>query len=90
MIDKIHHVGVVLPDADAALGFFRDLMGLEVTEDRTIEEQGVPWGAPWALARMRSSYCSRRVMTRALRDTSNPRGRRSITSASGPTTSEAN
>ena len=41
MIDKIHHVGVVLPDADAALGFFRDLMGLEVTEDRTIEEQGV-------------------------------------------------
>jgi methylmalonyl-CoA/ethylmalonyl-CoA epimerase len=41
MIDKIHHVGVVLPDADDALGFFRDIMGLEVTEDRTIEEQGV-------------------------------------------------
>jgi methylmalonyl-CoA/ethylmalonyl-CoA epimerase len=41
MIDKIHHVGVVLPDADAALGFFRDTMGLEVTEDRVIEEQGV-------------------------------------------------
>lgn len=41
MIDKIHHVGVVLPDADEALGFFRDVMGLEVTEDRTIEEQGV-------------------------------------------------
>lgn len=41
MIDKIHHVGVVVPDADAALGFYRDVMGLEVTEDRTIEEQGV-------------------------------------------------
>jgi len=41
MIDKIHHVGVVLPDADEALGFFRDVMGLEVTEDRTIDEQGV-------------------------------------------------
>ncbi len=41
MIDKIHHIGVVLPDADEALGFFRDVMGLEVTEDRTIEEQGV-------------------------------------------------
>ena len=41
MIDKIHHVGVVVPDADEALGFFRDVMGLEVTEDRTLEEQGV-------------------------------------------------
>lgn len=41
MIDKIHHVGVVVPDADEALGFFRDVMGLEVTEDRTIEQQGV-------------------------------------------------
>lgn len=41
MIGHIHHVGVVLPDADDALGFFRDVMGLEVTEDRTIDEQGV-------------------------------------------------
>ncbi len=41
MIDKIHHVGVVVPDADEALGFFRDVMGLAVTEDRTIDEQGV-------------------------------------------------
>jgi methylmalonyl-CoA/ethylmalonyl-CoA epimerase len=41
MIDKIHHVGVVVPDADEALGFFRDVMGLEVTKDRTIDEQGV-------------------------------------------------
>jgi len=41
MIDRIHHVGVVVHDADAALGFFRDVMGLAVTEDRVVEEQGV-------------------------------------------------
>ncbi|MQA01117.1 MAG: methylmalonyl-CoA epimerase [Dehalococcoidia bacterium] len=41
MFDRIHHVGVVLPDADAALGFFRDVMGLKVTADQVVEEQGV-------------------------------------------------
>ena len=41
MIGHIHHVGVVLPDADEALGFYRDTMGLTVTDDVTIEEQGV-------------------------------------------------
>lgn len=41
MIDRIHHVGVVVHDADAALGFYRDIMGLEVTADRVVEEQGV-------------------------------------------------
>lgn len=41
VIDRVHHVGVVLPDADRALGFFRDLMGLTVTVDRVVEEQGV-------------------------------------------------
>ena len=41
MIDRIHHVAVVLSDADVALGFFRDTMGLEVVEDRVIDEQGV-------------------------------------------------
>lgn len=41
MIGHIHHVGVVLPDADEALGFFRDKMGLEISEDRTMEDQGV-------------------------------------------------
>jgi methylmalonyl-CoA/ethylmalonyl-CoA epimerase len=41
MIDRIHHVGVVVRSADAALGFFRDVMGLPVTEDRVVEEQGV-------------------------------------------------
>ena len=41
MIDLIHHVGIVVHSADDALGFFRDTMGLTVSEDRVIEEQGV-------------------------------------------------
>ncbi|MEX2372454.1 MAG: methylmalonyl-CoA epimerase [Dehalococcoidia bacterium] len=41
MIDRIHHVGVVVHRADDALGFFRDTLGLTVTEDRAVEEQGV-------------------------------------------------
>ncbi len=41
MIDLIHHVGIVVHSADDALGFFRDTMGLTVSEDRIIEEQGV-------------------------------------------------
>ena len=41
MIDRVHHVGLVVHDADAALGFYRDIMGLEVTVDRVIEAQGV-------------------------------------------------
>ncbi len=41
MIDRIHHVGIVVHSADAALGFFRDTLGLKVTEDRVIDEQGV-------------------------------------------------
>jgi methylmalonyl-CoA/ethylmalonyl-CoA epimerase len=41
LIDRIHHVGIVVHDADAAIGFFRDVMGLEVTADEVVEEQGV-------------------------------------------------
>lgn len=41
MIDRIHHVGVVVHSADAALTFYRDIMGLKVTADQVIEEQGV-------------------------------------------------
>ena len=41
MIDRIHHVGVVVRSADAALGFFRDTMELEVTADQVMTEQGV-------------------------------------------------
>lgn len=41
MIEKIHHVGVVVKSADEALKFYRDALGLAVTEDRVIEDQGV-------------------------------------------------
>jgi methylmalonyl-CoA/ethylmalonyl-CoA epimerase len=41
VIDRIHHVGVVVRSADAALGFFRDTMDLEVTADQVMTEQGV-------------------------------------------------
>lgn len=41
MIEKIHHVGVVVKSADEALKFYRDALGLTVTEDRVIEDQGV-------------------------------------------------
>ncbi len=41
MIKKIHHVGVVVQSADEALKFYRDALGLDVTADRVIEDQGV-------------------------------------------------
>lgn len=41
MIDRLHHVGVVVRDADAALGVFRDLLGLKVIADAVVEDQGV-------------------------------------------------
>ncbi|MEZ4501221.1 MAG: methylmalonyl-CoA epimerase [Dehalococcoidia bacterium] len=41
MIDRVHHVGVVVHSADDALKFYRDIMGLEVTADQVVEEQGV-------------------------------------------------
>ena len=41
MLTKIHHVGVVVKSADEALKFYRDALGLAVTADRVIEDQGV-------------------------------------------------
>ncbi|MGH2608556.1 MAG: methylmalonyl-CoA epimerase [Tepidiformaceae bacterium] len=41
MLTKIHHVGVVVKSADEALKFYRDALGLPVTTDRVIEDQGV-------------------------------------------------
>lgn len=41
MINRLHHVAVVVPDADEALTFYRDTMGLRVTGDEVIDEQGV-------------------------------------------------
>ena len=41
MLTKIHHVAVVVQSADEALGFYRDALGLRVTADEVIEDQGV-------------------------------------------------
>ncbi len=41
MIGTFHHAAVVVRDATAALGAFRDLLGLEVIADEVIEDQGV-------------------------------------------------
>jgi methylmalonyl-CoA/ethylmalonyl-CoA epimerase len=41
MLKKIHHVGVVVRSADEALKFYRDTLGLPVTKDAVIEDQGV-------------------------------------------------
>ena len=41
MIDRLHHVAIVTGSADEALKFYRDTLGLEVTEDRVMDAQGV-------------------------------------------------
>ncbi|WP_322795980.1 methylmalonyl-CoA epimerase [Tepidiforma sp.] len=41
MLTKIHHVGIVVHSADEALKFYRDALGLPVTADKVIEDQGV-------------------------------------------------
>jgi methylmalonyl-CoA epimerase len=41
MLSKVHHVGVVVRSADEAMKFYRDALGLPVTADRVIEDQGV-------------------------------------------------
>jgi methylmalonyl-CoA/ethylmalonyl-CoA epimerase len=41
MLKRIHHVGVVVPNLEAGLRFWRDTLGLRLTRSATIEEQGV-------------------------------------------------
>jgi len=41
MLTKVHHVGIVVHSADEALKFYRDALGLPVTADRVIDDQGV-------------------------------------------------
>lgn len=41
MLSKIHHVGVVVRSADEALKFYRDVLGLPVTKDQVVPDQGV-------------------------------------------------
>ena len=41
MIQKLHHVGVVVRDMDQAMRFYRDALGLQVHKEAMIQEQGV-------------------------------------------------
>jgi methylmalonyl-CoA/ethylmalonyl-CoA epimerase len=41
MIQKVHHVGIVVRDMEQAMRFYRDTLGLHVHKVETIEEQGV-------------------------------------------------
>lgn len=41
MFTKIHHVAVIVRSADEALAVYRDALGLAVTKDEVIEDQGV-------------------------------------------------
>ncbi|HEY2662920.1 MAG TPA: methylmalonyl-CoA epimerase [Candidatus Binataceae bacterium] len=41
MLKRIHHLGVVVPDMEEGLRFWRDALGLYLTKSAIIEEQGV-------------------------------------------------
>ena len=41
MLGRIDHVGVAVPDMDAALSLYRDALGLPLAHRETVEEQGV-------------------------------------------------
>jgi methylmalonyl-CoA epimerase len=41
MIQKVHHVGVVVREMEQALRFYRDTLGLHLHKLETIQEQGV-------------------------------------------------
>jgi methylmalonyl-CoA/ethylmalonyl-CoA epimerase len=41
MIKKVHHVGIVVRNLEEGYRFYRDVLGLPLHKERTIEEQGV-------------------------------------------------
>ena len=41
MSSSIHHIAIAVHDLDAALAFYRDTLGLEMTERREVPEEGV-------------------------------------------------
>ena len=41
MLSAIDHVGVAVPDIDAALGFYRDALQMELVHRETVVDQGV-------------------------------------------------
>ena len=41
LVTAIDHVGIAVPDLDAAIAWYRDTLGLELTHQEVNEEQGV-------------------------------------------------
>ena len=41
MLKKIHHVGIVVRNLEEAYAFYRDILGLHVHKEATVEDQGV-------------------------------------------------
>ena len=41
MLSAIDHVGVAVPDLDAALALYRDVLGMPLVHRETVQEQGV-------------------------------------------------
>lgn len=41
LLTRIDHVGIAVPDLDAAIAFYRDAFGVEVVHEEVNEEQGV-------------------------------------------------
>ncbi len=41
LFTAIDHVGVAVPDFDAAVAFYRDVLGMQLLHEETNEEQGV-------------------------------------------------
>lgn len=41
LLTRIDHVGIAVPDLDAAIAFYRDSFGVEVVHEEVNEEQGV-------------------------------------------------
>ena len=41
MLTRIHHVGVVVPNLEDGLKFWRDTLGMRLTKSATIQDQGV-------------------------------------------------
>lgn len=40
-LTRLHHVGIVVREIDEALGFYRDVLGLSVGDDRILADEGV-------------------------------------------------
>src|SRR5436305_4670926 len=41
MLTKIHHIGIAVRSIDETLGLYREGLGLPVTKDAVLEEQGI-------------------------------------------------